>query len=60
MVWDDDFCACKECEQKWELHEKGWEPILGLNARTGGSPPPRRPMRPTVRKKGLNRARKRS
>jgi hypothetical protein len=28
MVWDDDWCGCKECGQAWSLHpSKGWQPL---------------------------------
>lgn len=29
MVYDDDFCCCKKCEQSWVLKEgRGFVPIV--------------------------------
>ena len=28
MIWDGDWCACKVCEQQWELDlRRGWVPV---------------------------------
>jgi len=27
MIYEDDFCVCKHCEQSWTMM-KGWKPIV--------------------------------
>lgn len=28
MIFDDDFCCCKHCEQQWFLGDRGWVPLV--------------------------------
>lgn len=27
MIYDDDYCVCRSCEQSWKLTERGWKPL---------------------------------
>lgn len=27
MLWEDDFCCCRDCGQKWFMTEKGWKAV---------------------------------
>jgi hypothetical protein len=28
MIYENDFCACKVCEQQWTMTSKGWKPLV--------------------------------
>lgn len=58
MLWDDDWCGCKICNQQWRLDlKKGWIPID-----QDGNPQREKPSygnyKPTYAKKKVKLARR--